>query len=538
MNNHFRKTMYMAASALLLVEVSASDWPQWRGPNRDGLVQKVDWVSLTEGWPEEGLRKIWDSEPVPGDDNNNGGYGSVVVAGGRAYVYVNWQGTVSLSPFCILPSDSLKRLGWTGGDTLPGEIEAKVEVARLSVERAKVEKEAVESWIDDWMGENLTVDEQAWESWGTQVRHRLRSGPSARSPAVIKSLIPLKNHLFDSREDLKRGLRQAGVPEEFWPGVLASVSTEFESQDVILCFDAASGKTLWQTEYPSARFDKAGTSCTPTIVNGRCYLIGGGGFVYCLDAETGRECWKTRISGELGAEVSSSIVIVGDSAIGMCVPLTAFDLQTGRVIWRQPLLQAPHNSPVVWMVEGKHYLLCNDDLAGKVACVDPVDGRVLWTVDGGGKSTVVISGEVMVVFSADNHPHLTAYRLSLANPQRMWGHEHFRGRGESPLIYDGYVYIFGMEGRAACVNLDTGVVAWEEGIDTGGVSSPIALDGQILVPYAWGKKLMAIRATPSRYEVLAQEVLSMSWVASPAFSDGRLFLRMKHAVACYELPAN
>jgi len=58
---------------------AGNDWPQWRGPNRNGILN--DSQPLANNWPEKGLAKLWDSEPIPSDED--GGHGSVV-SGRRA----------------------------------------------------------------------------------------------------------------------------------------------------------------------------------------------------------------------------------------------------------------------------------------------------------------------------------------------------------------------------------------------------------------------------------------------------------------------
>src|SRR5687767_14774493 len=54
----------------------ANDWPQWRGPNRDGVVAGVTFPST---WPTA-LKEEWKS-PL------GEGYSSPVVVSGRAYVF-------------------------------------------------------------------------------------------------------------------------------------------------------------------------------------------------------------------------------------------------------------------------------------------------------------------------------------------------------------------------------------------------------------------------------------------------------------------
>src|SRR5262245_3865343 len=57
------------------------DWPQWRGPNRDGLSQET---GLLSSWPEKGPKQLWEAKA-------GAGYSSVAVAGGRAYCLLQDQ---------------------------------------------------------------------------------------------------------------------------------------------------------------------------------------------------------------------------------------------------------------------------------------------------------------------------------------------------------------------------------------------------------------------------------------------------------------
>src|SRR5262245_57550251 len=52
-----------------------TDWPQWRGPNRDGVAHEPD---LLTQWPAGGPPRLW---PAPCGE----GYSSFAVANGRAY---------------------------------------------------------------------------------------------------------------------------------------------------------------------------------------------------------------------------------------------------------------------------------------------------------------------------------------------------------------------------------------------------------------------------------------------------------------------
>jgi len=42
----------------------AADWPQWRGPNRNGAATAGP--RLLDAWPEAGAKLMWQSQPIPG----------------------------------------------------------------------------------------------------------------------------------------------------------------------------------------------------------------------------------------------------------------------------------------------------------------------------------------------------------------------------------------------------------------------------------------------------------------------------------------
>ncbi|HEX4998532.1 MAG TPA: PQQ-binding-like beta-propeller repeat protein [Terriglobia bacterium] len=64
-------------TAVTLAQPSPIDWPQWRGPERDGISRET---GLLKQWPSGGPQQIWLNA------NLGPGYGSVAVQGERIYV--------------------------------------------------------------------------------------------------------------------------------------------------------------------------------------------------------------------------------------------------------------------------------------------------------------------------------------------------------------------------------------------------------------------------------------------------------------------
>ena len=68
-------TTLAALVCSLCVDVSADDWPRWRGPNGNGISSETGWST---DWPEDGPKVLWRT-------NVGAGFSCIVVAGGRAY---------------------------------------------------------------------------------------------------------------------------------------------------------------------------------------------------------------------------------------------------------------------------------------------------------------------------------------------------------------------------------------------------------------------------------------------------------------------
>src|SRR5262245_5012707 len=58
-------------------DAAATDWPQWRGPDRNGLSTEK---GLLQQWPSSGPPQVWSVSSL------GAGYGSIAIAGERIFV--------------------------------------------------------------------------------------------------------------------------------------------------------------------------------------------------------------------------------------------------------------------------------------------------------------------------------------------------------------------------------------------------------------------------------------------------------------------
>ncbi len=70
----------LAAAALSLSLLQADDWPQWRGPHRNGISQET---GLLQEWPENGPKLVWAVKDV------GAGFSTPAVVGQRIYLMGN-----------------------------------------------------------------------------------------------------------------------------------------------------------------------------------------------------------------------------------------------------------------------------------------------------------------------------------------------------------------------------------------------------------------------------------------------------------------
>jgi hypothetical protein len=197
------------------------------------------------------------------------------------------------------------------------------------------------------------------------------------------------------------------------------------------------------------------------------------------------------------------------------------------------------STPLIVSANGRDEIIL--PVANKVRAFAPADGRELWSADGinplayasttYGDGTLVTFGGFfggVVFLKPGGTGDVTAKRLF--HEQRM--KKHTIG---SPVIKDGHIYVCVTDGFLQCYELVTGKMVFEERLPaTGGSSatwgSPVLVGDRLYVVNQSGDTL-SLRAAP-RYELLASNPLGELSNATPAFSDGQVFIRTHTALYC------
>lgn len=326
----------------------------------------------------------------------------------------------------------------------------------------------------------------------------------------------------------------------------------------VLCFEALSGKALWQHEYPVeyGKLDYGnGPRAAPTIHNGHVFTVGALGDVRCLEAKTGRVVWKKNYLADFGGRLptwgfAASPVIHGDLLIlqpggenGSSV--VALEPLTGKEVWRSQSDEAGYCTPLLIRAHDQDELVCWTP--SHIRCLQLKTGALLWSYPYEIKYGVSIAKPIYhegLVFVAGYWHGSKAIRLgtSPSEAQLVWeDNRHLRGLMSQPLYRDGHVYLLDKQYGLTCFELATGEKKWDDKNQMtprgrNPHASLVWLNDQdrAIILNEEGELILA-RLNPQGYqEQTRTKVIGFTW-AHPAFAGNHVFARSDTELVCVSL---
>ena len=401
----------------------SADWPQWRGPLRNGVASESP--KLLDALPEGELAPLWDSEAIP--SNDDGGLGSVVVAAERVYLSVVWHRDEP-SETRQIDELVLRQLGYQPLGALGPELVKKMEETRVSLNPALRGKK-LDEFTQQWIAANL--DKKQQQLYASYIEKRFRKGALAMPLDVLDKLAGEQQRVFASEAKMRAWLDGQRFAEEVKRQVIEAVPpTRRAAEDTVICLDAATGRTLWKTSAPGEATGR-NSSSTPCVSEGRVFALGSVS-AYALDAATGRQLWAVPLPQK---GPGSSPLVVGHAVIINAKTLFALEVATGRELWKQLKAGGSNSSPVAWSAGGRTLVICNGRNA--LDALDVATGEVLWSVPGAGDSPPAITGDLLAVQSRKPEVGLVAYRLGVNGAEKLWSTPFDALRNQSsPIVHD------------------------------------------------------------------------------------------------------
>ena len=329
----------------------------------------------------------------------------------------------------------------------------------------------------------------------------------------------------------------------------------------LYCFDRRTGKELWvrTVEFPKVESThKSNPYCasTPVADGARVVVWHGSAGVFCYDFD-GKQLWK-KVLGEIHHDwgyASSPILHRGKVILnfgpGAKTFLTALDLKTGKLLWQREepggldatdkRMVGSWSTPIVINVHGREQILCS--MTTRVIACDPKTGSLLWSCGGLSSEKVdlvyaspVVAGGIGVAFTGWVNGPTIGFKLGgsgdVTASNRLWLEKQPQRIG-SGVVVDGRVYIVNAgPGTAECIECQTGKVLWSERL-VGGESwgSVVLAAGRLYVTSRRGVTSV-FRPDPKKFELLAMNDLGEPSNATPAISDGQIFLRTDGHLYC------
>ena len=364
---------------------------------------------------------------------------------------------------------------------------------------------------------------------------------------------------------------------ELGPGVREKFL--LHADDVIVCMDAVTGKTLWKTVFAEKGRYQQGhkigpVNNTPCLGDGKVFAMGSLGRVYALDAQTGKPLWEVpnitgvtlnspeglnRFHGNAPVYVDG-VVVMGNQAD----TLHGFDANTGKELWKLPGKSRSLAVPSLWKHQGKDSIISMDggrDASMKLFCIEPKSGKVLWETDyKGGSKGVAVSGDILVglTFSVKGEPQkdpeCVAWRMTPEKAERIWATP-VKAYVElsAPAVNDRYVVVgtalgpaSSTPGQMQLLDLNTGkVLATAEAPSA--MNEPHIFMAENLVfvspDGSHGNNFLSVYgATPETFKLLGSwspphrhtNSYHCKCMVFPVV-EGRLFMRGFDGVHCYDL---
>lgn len=340
-----------------------------------------------------------------------------------------------------------------------------------------------------------------------------------------------------------------------------SVADEAEHSWQVLAFDKTTGGQLWSTEIGRGvpligRHFKATQANSTPVTDGRhLVVVFPTAGLACLDLD-GKILWHLDL-GALNASAfmdpdlawgfsSSPILYQGSVILQVDVSkgpvdegayLGAWDLETGKPVWRVPRNVAPSfSTPTLLRGSAGDELVVN---GSTIHGYDPKTGKELWSL--GPNSELVIArpvaGDDLVYVSAGYAPIKPIYAVRAgtrghfevtpgqAHERLAWSHDIGGAYMPTPLLYRGLLYVVHHNGRLVAYDAATGDALYKTRFSQGGTftGSPVAVNGKLYVPTEEGQ--MYVVAAGPEYQELAVNELREPLMATPAVSEGTLYVR-------------
>ena len=339
-------------------------------------------------------------------------------------------------------------------------------------------------------------------------------------------------------------LAKPGISSPVLWGETIFLTVADEQAREVVAYSAANGSELWRQavadggkgdDLPQTSADTGLGAPTAACDGAGVYAVFGTGDLVAFSHE-GKRRWQVYLHRPVNTYGHASSLVVAGGMV--CVQydqaedgrVLAIDAQSGKTLWERKRTQgAAWCSPVVVAgADGKPLLLVNG--LGVLSAYDLASGRELWNVEGVtgdvAPSPACWNGRILV---ANATARMVCYELA-GKPAQQWEYADALPDVASPVAADGLAFLTASSGEIACVDAADGTGLWKHGYPQGFYASPIVCGNRV---YALDRDgVMRIVAAERKFREIASCALGEAADATPAFADGRVYIRTRNTLWC------
>ncbi|MEZ6091898.1 MAG: PQQ-binding-like beta-propeller repeat protein [Pirellulaceae bacterium] len=319
-----------------------------------------------------------------------------------------------------------------------------------------------------------------------------------------------------------------------------------DNKDTVYCLYAKTGSVQWTFSYEAALDDRdfpGGPTSTPTIHEGRLFVLARSGDLFALTLESGKQLWHRQLVDATGIRIpgwgfGGSPRVYGDQLIlSMGEAGVAVNQTDGEVVWQSDDKEAGYASPVLFQWNNSTSVLVPSGRS--FSAVDATTGKMAWQqrwlTSFGCNAADPIVHDGHVFLSSGYNRGSALLRMTAGEPEVVWKSKEMQTQLNGCILLDGALY--GVDGdiedqpRLKCIDMWTGDVLWTDDRFSAGA---IAMTKQHLILLTTDGTLVIAAAGKESFEPIVElPVLSGPCWTVPVLSNGSIYCRdATGSVAC------
>ena len=320
---------------------------------------------------------------------------------------------------------------------------------------------------------------------------------------------------------------------------------------MLQAFDRKNGKMLWERMVLESPLEgkhrlNSFASSTPAADDEQVYVsfLDGREMLVAAYDLAGNERWKVRpgafssVHGYCSSPVLfEDLVIVNGDHDGDAY-LVALRRDTGDTVWKTPRENKTRSycTPIIRTIGDRTQLLLSGSKC--VASYDPRTGERHWIIDGPTEQLVaslVVNHDLVFVTGGFPEKHVLAIdptgKGNVTESHILWRHKgKLASYVPSPIAAGDYFVVASDEGLVTCLEAKTGAIQWSKHLSRHYSASLVEAGGNVYLIDDEGVTTV-VKPGPE-FNSIARNELKDPCFASPAISEGQIFIRSENALYC------